>query len=82
MSSSSQSMPAVVGGDAQGPGDHGAQQGGDDADDHREPNRNVLPARNHEPTERADDKTHDKRGDNASDSHGPYPPDPGVLAVD
>src|SRR4051812_19852668 len=57
-------------GDADGPGDHGAQKGGHDTDDDREPDRDVLPAGYDQATQHTDDQTDDQRGNDAGDSHG------------
>jgi hypothetical protein len=43
-------------GDAEGSGDQGTEQCGDDADDEREPPRQVLPSRYDEAAECADDE--------------------------
>ena len=52
-------------GDAGGAGENSAQQRGDDTDDQRQPQRDVLLARYDQATQRADDKTDDERGDDA-----------------
>jgi hypothetical protein len=55
--------------DAELAGDEAAQQGGHDADDDGEEHGDVLPARQHQPAQHADDGAHDDCGDDALRGH-------------
>src|SRR5262249_40968334 len=56
-------------GDPERTGDRGADQRGDDTDDHREPDRDVLAPGDDHPPQHADDETDDDRGDDSGDMH-------------
>src|SRR3954452_10668995 len=62
-------VDALCVGDAETTGDGGADQRRDDADDDREPHRNVLTAGNDQTAERTDDQADDDGGDDPTDVH-------------
>jgi ABC-2 family transporter protein len=55
--------------DAHGVGEQRPDEGGDDADDDRQPDGNGLPAWKHQPAERPDDQADDDGADDAGDRH-------------
>src|SRR5690606_36514264 len=61
--------------------DGGADQRRDAADHHRQPERDALAARDHQPAQRADDDADDEGGEDAGDFHRTRSPRDGPAAV-